>query len=132
MEELKSVLTYKKEGDWYLLPSNESCEGLESAINSYYEINFCGCGDRLSALEILYKTLNYCERWKDEKDVYTEWLIKNVFNENEGVAYFILYTIENLGFTGHGSSVGGSWLTDKGKMLYNDLKELFKENDRNN
>jgi hypothetical protein len=129
---MDSVLKFKKEDGWFMLPYKdddgsegyESCETLADAINSYYGINFCGCGDREAAFDIIYKVLDYCRKWTNE-GIYIDWLVKNVFNGNEGAAYFVLYSLDKIGLTEHGSSIHGSWLTEKGQCLISDLEVLL-------
>lgn len=84
-------------------------------------LNSCGCGDPNSAMKIVRDTLQYCIDWKDKKGVYIDWLVKNVFGGIEGAAYFVLYFLDHNGYTEHGSSVHGSWLTDKGEELLGDI-----------
>jgi len=36
-------------------------------------------------------------------------------------AYFLLYELDRLGLTDHGSSVWGCWLTDRGRDLLAEL-----------
>lgn len=35
----------------------------------------------------------------------------------EALIDFVLYILNDKGFLEHGSSIGGSWLTDKGKLF---------------
>lgn len=68
-------------------------------------LGFCGCGDPEATAAWLLaelKVLRY-------PDTPAEW--------------FIAYQFDNLGLTEHGTSVGASWLTDKGKEVVRRLEE---------
>jgi hypothetical protein len=43
--------------------------------------------------------------------------VEAFFNKNTGLEYLVLYMIDHLELTEHGGSVGGAWLTDKGKAV---------------
>lgn len=46
---------------------------------------------------------------------------------NDNITDFILHWLDTVKLTDHGSSVYGSWLTDKGKVLRDYLKEVVWE-----
>lgn len=68
---------------------------------------FCGCGNWKDHLDVLLNTLRKIERWHtmDEEQEYTP--------EEE----LWLYFLDLHDFTEHGSSIFGSWFSDKGKHL---------------
>lgn len=83
----------------------------------YYEdLKFCGCGDPEEILEVIY-TL-----WKNDDYKKRE----NMFGKlSYGVYTFIFNVLDNLEYMEHGSSIGGAWLTEKGKMVYTSLDKFF-------
>jgi hypothetical protein len=106
---------YKQNDGWYLI-DGVSYETAESVLGDV--LGFCGCGDPESALEYVAKILQAAK----EKKIYERW--KELFN-SEGQGYFVLYTLDNKGVIEHGTSVGSSWLTQKGKELLEDIIELL-------
>lgn len=93
----------------------------------------CGCGSPDDATRLLYDVLRVIEtRWRDSEAL-------NLFNPkdrpslneiwksesdalkallpSDGVYYFVLYILSDWDLLEHGGSVGGSWLTEKGKAL---------------
>ena len=123
---MDSVIKFQQEDGWFILPDGENCKDLESAINSYYGLNFCSCGSRDEVFEMILKVLNYChERFAEHNSGFPyDWLEKNIFHGDSIISLFVLYVLESLGITEHGSSVRGSWLTEKGKALREDLTKL--------
>lgn len=68
---------------------------------------FCGCGNREDHLNVLLSTLHKMYRWHTQ----------NEYSEYTPEEELWLYFLDLYGFTEHGSSIFGSWLTDKGKSL---------------
>jgi hypothetical protein len=67
----------------------------------------CGCGEPDKCWKLLYEYLQ-----KADKNKY--------INTENTYELFFIYVINNeLEFTEHGSSIYGSWLTDKGKEVLN-------------
>lgn len=77
---------------------------------------FCGCGDPDSAMLFVRDMLKLLE----ERKGWSEEIKKEL--PTDGVYYFVLYMLDDKGLTEHGSSVGGSWLTDKGKEVLADIE----------
>lgn len=91
------------------------------------ELGFCQCGDTERALEFILTCLRYVQekdRLRDlpsgeEKDRKYEEIYGRrleVFG-SLGAAYFFHYWLDKEGYTEHGSSIMGSWLEDKGRLL---------------
>lgn len=99
---------YKKEDGYY---DENDCfyEDAEEFIQCHI-LNFCGCGSPDRNIQYVYNVLKRIESNKTE-DTDTE--------------YFALYTLDKLGLTEHGGSIGGSWLSEKGKQLLSDMRELY-------
>lgn len=84
-------------------------------------LKMCGCGQPednvkyiLAALELVAEERNDWHEWNER--------CKDLFKTDEA-EYFMWYWLETQGLTEHGSSVPG-WLTEKGKNLLADLKEI--------
>jgi len=99
----------------------------EELISRIFDIApICGCGQPEEALERLLVILDAMASFSDEGRVkrrifYTE------DNENNIDLLLILYFLDDMGYTEHGSSVYGAWLSDKGKELLKVLKEWEKQ-----
>lgn len=70
---------------------------------------FCGCGDRKYELNLIWETLTIIKE-KDLRGMGKLYKLENGFQ-------IYLYLLDWHGFTEHGSSVFGSWLTPKGEAL---------------
>ena len=104
-------------------------------INDFYyeKLNFCGCGSPWDVLYTIKKILNvisqkkdydYEDYWNKFRNSLNIMIDKNNFSVNEGVFQIILNVLNNCDVLEHGSSIGGSWLTDYGKELLEHLNAL--------
>lgn len=86
-------------------------------------LQFCGCGNPNSALEFVQKVLE----WYEKKDEIVE-AFKDLDEliPDEGTRWFVLYMLDALELTEHGSAVSSGWLTEKGKRNLRLLRELSK------
>lgn len=94
----------------------------------YYEIlGFCGCGSPNSICDLL---LDFLECFTGEHNSIDRNLVSKLLSENSNhVQYdFMLFFLDSKGFTEHGTSIYGSWLTQEGE-LYRDLLKKRKEHD---
>lgn len=85
-------------------------------VNHYYYdvMKFCGCYTPDAVIEKLEQGLIAFDR--DNQPTWESavaWMDDNIV---------LVYLLDGLGLTEHGGSVGGSWLTDKGKRLLGVLK----------
>lgn len=82
-------------------------------------IGICGCGDPERALEIYQKALEWCENGV---------LIRKSqpFEDNDDLSLIVLYNLHDKELTSHGTGIGGSWLTEKGKLIL-DIMRFRKE-----
>lgn len=98
------------------------CKEFEDTV--FDDIGICGCGDPDSVLDML-------EEYLEKKSDYMSFKDQIAFAEkyHEELMLFMMYIMDNKGFTDHGSSVYGSWLTDKGKHF---LELLKKEKNNEN
>lgn len=79
----------------------------------YHEIiGFCGCGDpdMMLVLFIKYLKIYSSSHWTKMA------ALDDLQEQDEEKYYLMAYTIDRCEFTTHGSSIGGAWLTDLGKM----------------
>ena len=87
--------------------------------------NFCGCGNPNSSLEFIRDILIIIK----EHGAYSDELSKKL--SDEGLLYFVLYYLDSKGLTEHGGSVGGSWITEKGEEIIQDINWCL-ENEKDN
>ena len=106
---------------------------------SFELLDMCGCGYPEDTHELIRKILTIRSEWQDKKISYEE--IKNRYkndvdlddsnNNHYGALQFILYILDAYGIVEHGSSIGGCWLTDLGKM-YLTVLNAWHEREENN
>lgn len=102
----------------YKAPDGCTHEDLNSAI--WVGIfGFCGCGDPDYQLEKIYQVLKIMKLGESNRDAY-----KAIYDTNEYDIY--LYLLDKHEFTEHGSSIGGSWLTEKGTALLYVLRHILE------
>ena len=104
-------------------------ESLINPLVDYYMfdvLHLCGCGNPEDTYEAIRKYLHirkfYYENkeftWENIKEEYKTQLSIDVDNDVEyGILQFMMYVLDRSGFTEHGSSVGGCWLTEDGERL---------------
>lgn len=71
---------------------------------------FCGCGHPEVAAERLRDLLALHPLYEHRAEL-------NALIPDEGIQYLVLYMLDRLELSEHGSSVGGAWLTDKGRAV---------------
>lgn len=99
----------------------------------FTDMKFCGCGDPDSVYGLIRDLLTLfqerSEAWERERQEHppfgrmtgsdeakAAWeKIKDRIGGGDGVYYAVLYWLDGSGMIEHGGSVGGSWLTAKGK-----------------
>lgn len=83
----------------------------------YEELNWCGCGCPGEVLtfmrDVLQAINNRSENWTDE----TNAKIFELVPRDTALGTSYLYMLDAHGLLEHGGSIGGSWLTDKGKDI---------------
>jgi hypothetical protein len=75
---------------------------------------FCGCGDPSNAARVLRDILALHPLYEHRQEL--EQILPD-----EGLRYLMLYTLDHFDLTDHGSSIGGAWLTDKGRSVLDAL-----------
>lgn len=77
-------------------------EDLPEGIVEFNEL-LCGCGCPASCWELLHQYLKKCA----SDNFY--------YREGSPFELFFMYVVDHLGFTEHGTSINGAWITSKGK-----------------
>lgn len=112
----------------------QSCEGnyfIDQdgiSYNTPYEylwngiLGACGCGWSEDLAKRAYKVLQLFSFSGDE------WNRRNwsVYKKKDFTDLTLAYWLDKEGLTEHGSSIGGSWLSDKGKKIYLSIKECLE------
>lgn len=101
---------------------------IEHLLNFFnYEIlKLCGCGIPENTDEAIYQLLKIRKDWLDhtityeeKKERYKSDMGLDVNKDmHYGLVQFVLYVLNEVDLLEHGSSVGGSWLTDLGEMYF--------------
>ena len=110
---------------------------LEECLNffSYDILDICSCGrpeDTTSVIKDILNIINDYDNERqdgDDKDFNLRYDKKQnrlanlcgiEINDNtnyDGLIQFVLYMLDSVNFLEHGSSIGGAWLTDLGRMF---------------
>ncbi len=107
-----SCLAYNYNSSYYDELLIEECENF-----FYYEkLNWCGCGDPNMAKGVIKDYLEVVKAKFDSNADFTgKFGVKFVYDDK--LLLCLAYTLDAAGFTDHGSSISGAWLTDEGKMF---------------
>jgi len=100
----------------------EAMQAWKEGLQGIRSLDFCGCGNPDEGYDALLETLRAYDEGGDRK----AWAYARGGNwEGPGSGYdmLILYFLNAHGLMEHGGSVGGSWLTDKGKKVRAFLEE---------
>jgi hypothetical protein len=112
------------------------CDREELEDFFYYEkLNWCGCGDPDIAKTAIKDYLQCVYDWQNDKSADSYINDRKRFKERFGVESVyddrlllcLAYELDAARLTDHGSSIGGAWLTEEGKMflwLLNQNEEL--------
>lgn len=71
---------------------------------------FCGCGNPEEACRALHDLLVLHPLYENQE------ALRRLL-PNEGSRQFMLYILDAMGLTEHGTSVNGAWLSDKGQAV---------------
>lgn len=98
----------------------------------YYEkLKWCGCGDPELVKKAILKYLTIRNNWSelcDKDDIPFQEMYRQIQDEyakyfgvqneyEEPLLLALAYTLDATGFTEHGSSISGCWMTDEGRMF---------------
>ena len=94
----------------------------EEKFNEMYygDLGMCGCGHDEDLKEFIVHFMEIQSKYRSSEISYEERekLIKSLITKNHILVFeFILHTLNRSDLMDHGSSVGGSWLTDKGELF---------------
>lgn len=110
---------------------------IEESLSEFAcDLGLCGCGSPEDTNEVIRLILiaQNQETWEDKQKSLNNVCNINVdenYNYN-GLIQFVLYILDSHEFLEHGGSIGGAWLTEKGKIfldLLNCEKESIEEED---
>jgi hypothetical protein len=73
------------------------------------DFSFCGCGNPDGVYELVRDILDLAPFYEDPGKV------RELIGGSDATYYAVLYFIDRSGLIEHGGSVGGSWLSEKGK-----------------
>jgi len=95
------------------------------------EIGMCGCGNPEGVKKFIYELLKNHKEFKDEIITF-EVMVDNrkrIINETDTdvVFEFVFHVLAYNDLLEHGSSVGGSWFTEKGEHFFDLLSENLSE-----
>jgi len=96
------------------------------------DLKMCGCGSPERTQEVIKLVLeahsikDYKCRMEALSNICDVDINKNA--NYDGLIQFVLYILDSHGILEHGSSIGGAWLTEKGKALL----ELLQMSDKIN
>jgi hypothetical protein len=71
---------------------------------------YCGCGAPWEAAAALLRLLRLHPLYEHRTE-FDAWI------RDDGVQYWLLYHLDHLGLTEHGTNVNGAWLTKKGEQV---------------
>lgn len=107
---------------------------------SYEIVNMCGCGIPEDTYETIRRLLNIRLEWQENKLKYKD--VQQRYKEElkldtsddiyYGVLQFMLYMLDSCEIVEHGSSIGGCWLTELGKMYLTVLNAWHKQRKKEN
>ena len=115
---IKTILEHiQKNMDYPWIESAYSGEpDLVAIIKWYYyeKLEWCGCGMPGEAMRTIAKYLEDRQEKRSHKD-------------DDSLLLCLAYELDRAGFTDHGSSVYGCWLTDDGRYFLWAIKEADKQ-----
>jgi hypothetical protein len=124
---------YKEEDGTYTDSEGCNYDDAETFIQCHV-LGFCGCGGPEESLSYVRDCLRHIanlEIVRESKDgeydaAYQAWEKAGVELMGKAV-YFTCYVLDQKQLTDHGVSVGGAWLTTKGKELLEDLDVILSK-----
>lgn len=90
-------------------------------LSVFFQEWFCGCGSPEMAAETLRMVLSM-------HPLYEHGAEFDALVPCEGLRMLLLYTLDHFELTEHGGTVGGGWLTDKGKAVLAALEREKSDN----
>jgi hypothetical protein len=109
----------KLEDGMWVLPDGTSCEDKDDVLSSF--LGFCGCGCPEETFKYIASAL---ELIRDNTDWDTRHAKLCELCGGKQAADFMLYFLDSKRMTEHGTSIGGSWIDEKGTQFIEAVKEL--------
>ena len=102
---------------------------------TYEIVGMCGCGCPEDTYEVIRRVLNIRNDWQKDNIEYeaveerykTDLELDTNNDIDYGLLQFILYVLDDKEILEHGSSIGGCWLTNLGKMYLTVLNAWFEK-----
>jgi len=85
------------------------------------DLEICFCGNPEHAVDLVRQILNLCPLHTDRRWEQAEKLVGH-----PGAYHIVLSDLTEARLIEHGGSIGGSWLTDKGKAARDALNALYE------
>ena len=85
------------------------------------EMKFCGCGAPEETREWLGKVMAIIGKRRTPEWASWDEVEATIQGDKSSLTYFVLYVLDAMGLTEHGGSVGGCWLTEKGRKLLGEM-----------
>ncbi len=97
------------------------------------KLRLCSCGCPEETAKFLIKILSAYEvAYRGDKP-HDEFIkLKKMADEllgNQNTFYLLMYLMDSQGWFEHGSGIGASWLSEKGKEILDDLIALENKNE---
>lgn len=88
----------------------------------------CGCGDPDETLKAFVEALDYCAlKDNDERAAYLQEKFGVEYVTSDRLVQLLFYVLDDKSYIEHNYSIGGSYLTDAGKVLHAIFKMYFNE-----
>lgn len=132
-EEQKRLVEALKETQSYTEPDPFATyygrrEAFESFLYGPDGLPNCGCGSPDDTLQAFVEALDYCAlKDKDERYAYLQEKFGVDYVTRDRLVQLVFYVLDDKGFIEHEYSIGGSYLTDAGKVLHAIFKMYFNE-----
>lgn len=105
--------------EWILNIDNEDSDRYDFLCEEKW--GFCGCGCHKDAVLAVKEMLDWCG-----EDIASRKSPSEFTNYQK----FMLYFLDNKGYTEHGGSVNGSWLEDDGRQVLEFINYALKEEEK--
>lgn len=99
--------------------SDEHIDIIENALHRF--LVSCGCGQTYQGFKVYYDFLKHMPNYEDSNKIYLDSSYPDI-----EVRTFILWSLSNQDLIEHGSTIYGSWLTEKGKRILRLLEYYMK------
>jgi hypothetical protein len=95
-------------------------DDLEHVYKLFYgDLSLCGCGIPETAYDLIRDILNLAPLYEDDRWKRVEEMIGS-----PGAHHIVLSALDEAGLMEHGSSIGGAWLTGKGRYYQQALAAI--------